>query len=56
MSKETYSLSLHVVALLYNAFLLCGTVWLVQYHHWSLWTFLFTVLLLVSHSDKKDES
>jgi hypothetical protein len=43
---------LAITALLYNAFLLAGTAYLVGWRGWSVWTFLFTLILLVGFSLK----
>ena len=36
--------------LLYNFGLLAGTVYLIQFHDWSMWTFILTALFFITTS------
>jgi len=37
-----------IIFMSYNLALIIGTVYLVQIHNWSMWTFLLTVCFLAS--------
>jgi len=39
-----------ILIMSYNLALIIGTVYLVQIHNWSMWTFLLTVCFLVSQT------
>lgn len=42
-------------SLLYNAFLIVGTVYLIVEYDWSPWWFLMTILFMVSVIKKNDK-
>ena len=44
-----------IAVLLFDAFLLGGTAYLVQVHGWSMWTFALALLFFLVIKDKKEE-
>ena len=43
-----------IMILVYDFFLLAGTAYLVQWHNWSMWTFLLAAVFFVTTKNKKD--
>jgi hypothetical protein len=37
-----------IMVLIYDFLLLAGTAYMVQYHDWSMWTFLLAALFFIS--------
>ena len=43
-----------IMVLIYDFLLLAGTAYLVQYHNWSMWTFLLTALFFITKTKTND--
>lgn len=43
-----------IMILVYDFLLLAGTAYLVQWHNWSMWTFLLAAIFFITAKTKKD--
>ena len=56
IAKEIKETVLGVLVLVYDFCLVAGTVYLVEFHNWSMWTFFLTLCFMFSFKTKHDKS